>query len=215
MSLNKTKQTPQTIISERKQEQKPAAPAATREVQLTEFQKQFCDTVADMLFNGADEDDFFSMVYGVQAHHYRHRFGPPTGSKEKQDEIVDRLVKDYIDGHLLSLKRSWPDPTHKRAEAAQQNTATERIRAKYRDRLKSEIEIFLCSGIPEEVTFLNEVFCTYRSQYASAVDGVELGLLSAIEEEIDSNRRYVFVPEEHVERVVDFVKLLTKPTKAA
>ena len=185
--------------------------------ELTPIQERIADLLGDLILNGGNDANVDGMLYNALEYHWRRMFADRPGSSDSEDNEAQK----FADGHLNEWKRelvqSWPKREDKAAAGTDPKTVTDYIRAEVRHQLEFHWDWFLSSATPEEIRFMDMVLMDWDSTHTSsfAYDPAELEIGNSFEREINRGVRWVKVPHELRDKVVDFVELLTKPIKAA
>ena len=194
---------PQTKLKKNPaQDKAPKAPPITRE--LTPLQEQLCDIAAHLLMNGGHEDDVYSVVYGLAAHAYRHKFPEYPKDALERDKNADRWASGQAPIFIRQLIRHWPDVMPE-PEAVQPSTVAEMARQSARSRMMNAVQEFDQSSMLEGS--IGDVYLLAHILEIVVSGGTCLA--DAFAFEIDADFTWVKTARHHVKAVEQFIVLIT------
>lgn len=184
---------------------KPAAKPTADAPPLAAIQEHLAHLVGDMILNAAHGADVDRLLRGAMGHYWRLQSADLAPNEAEQG--VKAFIQKHLDDWRLSLVQSWPAPQPDGSEAEPTNIS-ELIRQNFRGELKDHFAYFLSNAPPEEIRFLNGVLNDWLSE-AGSLNSPQLEIANSFEREIGRGVRWVRVPRDLRDKVVEFISLMT------
>ncbi len=200
----------------------PPKPAATEQqlepkqfprYPLTGVQELIADMVSDLLISGGTRRNVNMLISATLDHHLRRKLESATTAEIER--IREKWFGDWYDD-LAAARAKWAElPETKRPEP---QTISQRICETALENLEWEFNKFLAEAQPEEVRLMAEILLGWRCDNNWSHQTGEIALARHFEDQLQSNKTYIRVPQqfrEDVERYVNALLVIEDRPKAA
>jgi hypothetical protein len=175
-----------------------------RELSVT--QAELANLVSDALMNGGDRYHVETIIRGALMHKWALMFTDHPKDFAERAQAQKTYAQIWTERRYRDLVRSWPEQTAPREEQPKSTVVIEMARANIRYRLRYIFEDFIGQADPESLFFLTAVLEDYNMNTNGHTGSP---IPECFARQIDSDATWVKVPDNHVDRVNDFLALIT------
>jgi hypothetical protein len=168
------------------------------------------DAVATMLSFDSDSRDVDMLLTAAMKHTRRRTFTSFNCNQAEIDARAEEFAREELADWKADIVGEWRKNRNLLSEeAASVKTITDKIRENARRILIGSFEYFMSQASNEEIRFLANVFMLWDSRHRAAESkDSEIYIAGAFESELESNTRFLRVPERLTSQVQQYIDAL-------